>query len=248
MIIQNFKEQFLGLGYYLARKAKNVVKNIKKSTNQQIQKINEDFARELIEELKTMSSKFVTEYEYRLNEQISENIKEINIKIIEAKNKLFDNLLNEFMNHIKEDIDNNYDRYLEFIAGSITKRAEIFKGEAFEIYLNERDIERRERLQELLKIENYTIIETPIETISGYVLKNKSETIKVDDRIENIIEIHINRLKQEFGQIFPPYVDKRKSATEIMKQRNIEHIYELPEDLKEFIRKNNIHLDNSGNI
>ncbi|MBD3352128.1 MAG: hypothetical protein GF364_11630, partial [Candidatus Lokiarchaeota archaeon] len=85
----NFKEQFKAIGYSLARKADKDVKNIEQNSKNLINKMNIQFVEEIKRELRQSTLEFVKDYEYNLNQQISENVSETSRMLLSKKNELY---------------------------------------------------------------------------------------------------------------------------------------------------------------
>ena len=64
----------------------------------------------------------------------------------------------------------------------------------------------------------------------------------VSDTIEDTIHKHLQSQRMKFSKIFPEYSDRRKSATELMKERNITITSSLPEELEAYMLEHDIEL------
>jgi len=47
-------------------------------------------------------------------------------------------------------------------------------------------------------------------------------------------------MKQYFSRLFPEYVDIRKSATELMRERDTKRLYDIPEVVRDFIKEHDV--------
>lgn len=236
----NFKNQFNSIGYSLAKKAKEEVKIIKKNSEAIVQKLNEDFVRDVKRELFDMTNNFLKEYEYRLNTQISNNIKDINQKLLEKKNKLFIDLKQSLFDTISQRIRNNPKKYELFLYRLLNKHINLFDTDIF-IRLNEKDQKLFTKLVYEVKNDKILKLESEIlDSVGGFILHNADNSILVDETIESSVEKRIVIIKMLYGQIFTDYIDKRKSATEIMREKNTNRFFEIPDELADFIKKEKV--------
>lgn len=239
----SFKEQFKLMGLQLAKKAKSEVKQINSNKDEVIKNLNTEFVEETEERLQRITVDFLKEYETKLNEQISENYKQANMKIIQEKNKLFDELIEDFINSIRKRIEDNFDKYISWITKDLEEQSKIF-DEKIIIQLNERDHKHFNQIISKIALLKCTLKDEPVKSLGGYVLSDLSNKIIINRTIEEIIAQKTQEFRKTFFKIFEKFVDKRKTATELMMEHDLREIFELPKEFNDFIKNKGV---TSGN-
>lgn len=239
---ESFKKQFSAIGFNLARKTKKQVKSIQKNKKELIKKTNYEFAVGLIKEIKEMTNKSIREYEYELNQKISDNIKAASERVLHIKNQLLEDLFYSIKQSIKDKISSNRKGYLEFLVKNLEKYVDIFQ-ESIVISLNLQDQELFNQIKERFPEKNFILNQEAIDSIGGFFLTDVEKTIIIESTIDNYLQKNSNLIKQKFAKIFPEYIDIRKSATQLIRERNIEKLFELPKQLQDFIKNNNLEIE-----
>jgi vacuolar-type H+-ATPase subunit E/Vma4 len=236
-----FHVQFMAIGNNLARKAKNESKKIRTEGEQILKRLNSEFVRKVQKDLYGSTLKFLKNYEYRLNQQISDNINDLNQKILIRKNEMFQNFIQSLYTAISDKIEKNYSKYKEFIIESIIGQIKLFDSKV-KILLINRDQGLFKEIIDRNSLKNLKISlgEELKDSIGGFILK--SSEIIVDATLENQISKSKGIIKQYFTKLFPEYVDLRKSATELMRERNIKRLYDIPQELNDFIKENDVNI------
>jgi len=237
----DFFKQFQAIEYNIERKAKAEVQEINQQKMKKIKEINSEFIQNLIRDLREKTEIFLKNYENQLNQQISENIKDLNLKILKKKNEIFDDYKKSLIVEIQAYIANNYEAYFQNIIKKIKTSLKIFDNTVY-IRLNDKDMESFKKLQSEFENKKLFLDPKKLDCIGGYTLSNKASTITIMDTIEDSIETHLKILRMNFAKIFPEYRDRRKSATELMKERNISISASFPEELEEYMLKYDIEL------
>lgn len=240
--ISEFKEQFKAIGYSLARKAKVKVKRMRNQTDEQIDEINVDFVRALREELGVKINKFIHDYETSLNKQIAENVKDISKRILAVKKELFADLKNHVMDKIVEFKKSNPDKYARSIRNRLSEYIEYFNDEII-LHLAEDDKGMFEKIRENWPDKEIILADESLESIGGFIASNKDSTVYINQTFEKIFEKKELGIKSIFSQVFPIYVDSRRSATELMKERNVYTLTDFPQKLKTFMEDHHIPED-----
>ncbi|MHA1730071.1 MAG: hypothetical protein ACTSWY_15290 [Promethearchaeota archaeon] len=233
----NFNRELKALEKSLAIKTKQKAKNIQKNGNLKIKELKEEFVKKIKNELLDSTKEFLKDDEYRLNQHISDNIKKLSKEILDIKNELYKDLKLTLLAIIQQKIRKNYKKYKDFIFESLRKRVGIYDSEIL-IKLNTNDQKIFNDIISEFKGNKIILDKEILDNIGGYILE--SPTITIDDTIENLIRKKEVILKQSFSSIFPDYIDIRKSATELMKERNIKDLYFIPERLHHYIEENDI--------
>lgn len=231
----SFKEQFKLMGLQLAKKAKTQVKEINSNKDEIIKNINLEFISDTEEKLQKITVDFLKEYETKLNEQISENYKQTNIKILQEKNKLFEDLMNSFNDLIRTKIQENFNKYLLWLKAELVEQVKIFDEDML-IQLNERDSKNFDQIVPKLPKQRCILKVEPLKTLGGYVLSNLDNNIIINRTMEEIIAQKNPELRKNFFKIFDKFIDKRKSATELMIEHDLKDIFELPKEFNDFIK------------
>lgn len=240
----NFHKQFMLIGNSMARKAKKESRQIQEDGNDFIDKLNIEFVKKIKRELFVSTSKFLKNYETSLNQQISDNIQDTNQKILDKKNELFENLKKLLMDIVKKKILENYGKYKEFLKDTLSKRVELF-GTGTTIRLNKKDADLFNELASIFDKQGKKLIldNNYLEDFGGFILS--SPDINVDESMENIVSKKERQIKQIFGKAFPKYIDVRKSATEMMQEKNINKVlFSIPEELNAFIEEKDVKVIN----
>ncbi len=238
----DFYNQFQAIGYSMAKKAKAEVQEINQVKLKKIKLINSEFTKNLMRDLRDKTESFLRNYETQLNQQISDNIKDLNLKILKKKNAMFDDYINSLIKRVETHIKENYDSYIQKMIKNIKETIKLFKNTAY-IRLNTRDKDTFKKILTAIGSKKLLLEPKSLECIGGYKLSNRANTISVSDTIEDSIQTHTNKLRISFSKNFPEYSDRRKSATELMKERNITIVSSLPEELMDYMLKHNIELE-----
>ena len=109
------------------------------------------------------------------------------------------------------------------------------------ISLNKKDAEIFNELAAIFDKQGKKLIldKKYLDGIGGFILS--SQNINIDESMENIISKKERQIKQIFGKAFPKYVDVRKSATEMMQEKNINKVlFEIPQELNTFIEEKDV--------
>jgi len=237
----DFMEQFQAIGYSMAKKAKEEVLEINKVKTKKIKEINSDFIKKLLRDTREKTENFVRNYETQLNQQISENIKDLNLKILTKKNDLFEDYKKSLLKRIQKHIKENYNSYLQNMISKIKEEIKIFKSVAY-LSLNAEDKNEFKKIQAEFDNKKITLEPNPLDSIGGYKLSDRSNTVQISNTIEDILDENMKNLRMGFSKIFPEYIDRRKSATQLMKERNITAISSIPEDIRLYMLKFDIEL------
>lgn len=236
-----FLNQFQAIGYSMAKKAKAEVQDITQLKKKKINEINSTFVQTLMRDLKNKTEIFLRNYETQLNQQISENIKDLNLKMLTKKNELFDDYIKSLTQEIGLHIKNNYDSYIQNLLKKINEELKLFNSTVY-IQLNTRDTKVFEKIQTEIGSKKLLLDPKTLDCTGGYKLSNRARTVIVSDTIEDLIQKHIIQLRIIFSKNFPEYSDRRKSATELMKERNITTVSSIPEELEDYMIKYDIEL------
>ncbi|MBN2155423.1 MAG: V-type ATP synthase subunit E [Candidatus Lokiarchaeota archaeon] len=235
----DFFKQFQAIGYNMARKAKSEVKEINNQKEKRIKEINSEFITNLTRDLREKTENFLRNYETQLNQQISENVKDLNLKILSKKNTMFEDYAQSLINQIQSHIEDNYDSYIKKMVKEIDDTSKIFKNTVY-IQLNQRDKNQFPTIQKEIGNKKLQLEPKILDCIGGFKISNRGNTITVSNTIEDLIQARLKTLRMIFAKIFPEYSDRRKSATELMKERNITISSSLPKELEDYMLKYNI--------
>ena len=235
-----FKKQFLVIGKDLALRAKMEVKGIKNKEKEILNVLNHEIAVKLKNDLQEITKSMIRKFEYNLNSQISDNMKENNRLVLKEKNQLYEDLKNSIISKLQVNLNKNPDKYKEFLNKTLNNAIEIFRNEKIKIRTNKQDaIKLKDLISEFddrFQIDNTN----SIESIGGCIFSNMEENMIIDSTIENLILKKEKIIKKHFGVIFPKYIDKRETASDMIKTNKI--IEKMKESLllTEFIRENKI--------
>ena len=166
---KEFMEQFQAIGFSMAKKAKTEVQEINKIKQKKIQEINIEFTQKLMRDLREKTESFLRNYETQLNQQISENVKDLNLKVLSKKNGMFEDYVQSLKKQIQTHIIENYDTYIQKMIKKIKENMKIFKSMVY-IQLNTKDKDGFKKIQ--TEIGNKKILLEPksLECIGGYKL------------------------------------------------------------------------------
>ncbi|TFG20017.1 MAG: hypothetical protein EU530_04550 [Promethearchaeota archaeon] len=238
---KEFMEQFQAIGFSMAKKAKAEVQEINKIKQKKISEINIEFARRLMRDLREKTERFLRNYETQLNQQISDNVKDLNLKVLSKKNEMFEDYIQSLKEEILSHVNQNYDSYIQKMVKEIKENLKIFNSTVY-IQLNSKDKDVFNKIQTEIGSKKILLESKSLETIGGYRLSNRANMIVVSDTIEDTIQKQLNPLRMMFSKNFPEYSDRHKSATELMKERNITISSSLPEELEVYMLEHNIEL------
>ncbi|MHA1339165.1 MAG: hypothetical protein ACTSRZ_00920 [Promethearchaeota archaeon] len=241
--LEDFERRFKEIGLNLSKKAKSDVKIIKRQGKEKIDEINKEFIVKLITDYTNITQKFLYEYEFKLNSQISENISQLNREMIKLKDELFYSFLETLLQSIKIRIEANPSGYFDFIIKQLNKFVDIIKKEEFLIQLNKRDYNMFSKIKSALNLTTLTLYNEPLTEIGGFKLFNKNKTIFIDSTFEELIRLNEESIKFNFIKIFPRYIDRRKSATELIKERNLKELLEIPNEIKQYMKEHKIEME-----
>jgi vacuolar-type H+-ATPase subunit E/Vma4 len=236
---KEFMEQFQAIGFSMAKKAKSEVQEINKIKQKKINEINIEFARKLMRDLREKTEGFLRNYETQLNQQISENVKDLNLKVLSKKNEMFEDYIQSLKEQLQIYINENNESYIQNMIKNIKENLKIFKSTVY-IQLNTKDKDLFKKIQTEIGSKNILLEPKSLECIGGYKLANRANTVVISDTIEDTIQKKLMHLRMKFSKTFPEYSDRRKSATELMKERNITITSSLPEELEVYMSKYDI--------
>jgi len=234
-----FMEQFQAIGYSMAKKAKAEVQEINKIKQKKLNEVNIEFAQQLMYDLREKTEGFLRNYETQLNQQISDNVKDLNLKVLSKKNAMFEKYIQSLKEQIQNHISENYEAYVRKMIKDIKVNLKIFKSTAY-IQLNTKDKDAFKKIQTELGSKKILLEPKSLENIGGYRLTNRANTVVVSNTIEDTLQKQLKQQRMKFSKTFPEYSDRRKSATELMKERNITISSSLPEELEEYMLENDI--------
>ncbi len=192
-------------------------------------------------DLREKTEGFLRNYETQLNQQISDNVKDLNLKVLLKKNEMFEDYIQSLKEQIRSHINENYDSYVQKMIDDIKVNKKIFNSTVY-IQLNSKDKDVFNKIQTEIGSKKILLEPKSLDSIGGYRLSNRANMVVVSDTIEDLIQKQWNLLRMLFSKNFPEYSDRRKSATELMKERNITITSSLPEELEVYMLEHNIEL------
>ena len=180
-------EQFQAIGFSMARKAKAEVLEINKIKQKKINEINIEFTQKLMRDLREKTEGFLRNYETQLNQQISENVKDLNLKVLSKKNAMFEDYIQSLKERIQTHIIENYDSYIQKMIKGIKENLKVFKSTVY-VQLNTKDKDVFKRIQGEIGSKKILLEPKSLECIGGYKLTNRANTVVVSDTIEDTID------------------------------------------------------------
>ena len=164
---KEFMEQFQAIGFSMAKKAKTEVQEINKIKQKKIQEKNIEFAQKLMRDLREKTESFSRNYETQLNQQISENVKDLNLKVLSKKNEMFEDYIQSLKKQIRTHIIENYDTYIQKMIIKIKENMKVFKSTVY-IQLNTKDKDVFKKIQTEIGNKKILLERKSLECVGGY--------------------------------------------------------------------------------
>ena len=194
----------------MERENRDTINYILDQTDKKIERDREDVKRNMIQRA-----------EYRLNQQVSKRIKEINSNIVKTKLNYVEKLIGDFKQEIQRYIENNMHTYFEFLHKKFLEFSHLFEDKVF-LVLNERDRKHLESNQEDFPVEEgvFDISNKTINTIGGFFVKQKENEFTIDFTFETVIEDKRSLIYKKLMNIFPVFEVNTENAIEIYEKKH----------------------------
>ena len=188
---KDLKKQYGNLGFYLIEKAQKEINEFNRQTLFQKAEIKKRYLERSQDRSIKLREQFIENYDQFLNQFLSSTLLEGKEKFLNLKNTLIKTLKIRLFNHIKNNIDNNYLNYIEFLLNIVKKiKNTVDKPQAIELIFNSRDydyfLENSEKIQDQFK-NPVEINKDQLEFIGGIKISLGSGLISYDYTIDNLI-------------------------------------------------------------
>jgi vacuolar-type H+-ATPase subunit E/Vma4 len=229
------KKQYGNLGFYLIEKAQKEINEFNRQTLFQKAEIKKRYLERSQDRSIKLREQFIENYDQFLNQFLSSTLLEGKEKFLNLKNTLIKTLKIRLFNHIKNNIDNNYLNYIEFLLNIVKKiKNTVDKPQAIELIFNSRDygyfLENSEKIQDQFK-NPVEINKDQLEFIGGIKISLGSGLISYDYTIDNLIN-----KKSSFIQIEISKIIDDSEIKEIENEFNI-FIQNQKSKIKEYLKQ-----------
>ncbi len=190
---------------YLVEKAQEEIKKFNQQTLFQKAEIKKRFFERSDERSLKLKEHFIDNYDNFLNQMLSNTLLKGKEKFMALKNRLIKELKSSLAKLIKEKIEKNYPKYIEFLINNIREiKNTINKPQEIELIFNSRDYNYL--LKDYSKIQG--LFKNPVEIdkdaddfIGGFKISLVGGTISYDYTIDNLIDIKSSFIQMEISKI-----------------------------------------------
>ena len=230
------KKQYGNLGFYLIEKAQKEINEFNRQTLFQKAEIKKRYLERSQDRSIKLREQFIENYDQFLNQFLSSTLLEGKEKFLNLKNSLIKTLKIRLFNRIKNNINNNYLNYIEFLLNIVKViKNTVDKPQAIELIFNSKDysyfLENSEKIQDQFK-NPIEINKDRVEFIGGFKISLGNGLISYDYTIDNLIN-----KKSSFIQIEISKIIDDSEIKEIEKEFNIfiqNHKSKIEEYLKQY--------------
>ncbi|MHA1670291.1 MAG: V-type ATP synthase subunit E [Promethearchaeota archaeon] len=193
------------LGMFMVEKAQQEIKEIHRKTLFQKAEIRKEYLEKKTEGSSMIKINSIETYTQLFNNYLASALLKSKEKLIRLKNELLDDLRFNIHERIKEKINNNYSRYIEFLLEHINNlRNDIDNKGDIIIFLNSKDYNYFSKdLNKIEKIFKNSVIikQDPEDFIGGFKVDLTQVLISYDYSIETIINKNYVDIEIEFSKL-----------------------------------------------
>ena len=202
---KDLKERFGNLGLYLVEKAKEEIKEINRQNLFQKAEIRKRYIDRANESSLRTRGHFIETYNQYLNSMLSKTLIDSKEEVLKIKNQLVEKLKNIIKNYLKDNIEDSYSNYINFLIHKIKENKDfIDKPSKIIILFNSKDFnyfnENTNKLKNLFK-NAIEIKKDPHQSIGGFKVILANGDISVDYSVDDIINKNLSIIQQEFSNI-----------------------------------------------
>ncbi|QEE15870.1 hypothetical protein DSAG12_01697 [Promethearchaeum syntrophicum] len=221
----SLREDFKDVAYDLARIINKEIEVLQKRKESSISYIKETTLDKTERDLLKLEKKLIKKTQTKLNIEESKRISKINQKISQKKTECVDNFIELLQKEIIRRIEKDPDKYFSFLKRKIIELLPLVNI-ASNIYINSKDLKylKKNSIYKLLpeKRDILKLSDNPIETLFGFKIIDRHNTLCIDYTFESLIMKHKQEISIEFMKIFPIFEVNVKNATEIFHQKHPE--------------------------
>jgi vacuolar-type H+-ATPase subunit E/Vma4 len=224
---RKLRAQFGKLGMYLVDQAKDKIKELNQQTLFRKGEIKKKYREREERKSKELRKKFIDDYNHILNTNLSTAILNSKDKLLEFKNKIIKDFINDLHIELEQRINKNYSEYQDFIFNSIKSiKNNINEPENVRIYFNSRDIKNFKRKIGDIIGGGTNIKEDPTIEIGGFKIEQIRQQISFNYTLDNIIQENYSVIETKFAAIitdseikelqteFEEYISEKKKKRE----------------------------------
>jgi vacuolar-type H+-ATPase subunit E/Vma4 len=202
---KEFKKQLSNLGRYLIQKAEAEIKELNQKTLFQKAEIKKRNLERSDDRTLKLKQSFDDSYNQFLNQSLSSTLLNGKERFLKIKNNLINQLKASLFKLIKENINNNYTSYIDYILESIKKvKKTIDKPQEIELIFNNKDynyfIKNFDKIVDLFK-NPIEINEDTKDFIGGFKVSLVGGVISYDYTIDNLINKNSSFIQMEISKI-----------------------------------------------
>src|SRR6056297_3358165 len=220
MILRNDLQE---LSFELAEKIREKIQDMRKENRDTIQYILSQTDKKIERDREAVERNMIQEAEYRLNQQESKKIKEINSNIVKTKLAYVEKLIRDFKIKTEKRIENDMSSYFKFLKERFAEISSLFDEKVF-IQFNQRDRDYLKENEKLFpnNLGLFEISDDTIENIGGFFVKHNRGKFTIDFTFDSVIEDKRSLIYKKLMSVFPVFEVNIENAIEIYEKRHSE--------------------------
>ena len=220
--MDSIENQFDALKNTLAKKLYEEISLMERFSEEEIKEIHNNSKLQYAKIQNKYNCEYAKGLEEKFNKMISDNVIEINKQILDLKNSLFEDFYESLQYAYSNIISDRFEEYKRFIRSQIRQHLSKFNSDV-RVYANMRDIDIiKEKIPKMVERAKFKykifVVDTPIDSVGGFILTDSENTFSIDWRFEKIIELNKDKIALLIEKAFPFYIDKRETALNLLEK------------------------------
>jgi len=184
--MENLRKRVLVLGTDLLMDTKKRVKALKVQATQQLDALESTWQKKMETKLASIRKAYDLEVEHLEGKSAADIQLKEQLILLEVKNQLMEDMKECLLGHIRTQITENYEEYIDYLSSEITASATKINQDAI-LSVNERDYAYFTQNGTPSTPFNITLSESPIEAIGGFELETPDHGKIVKFSLESML-------------------------------------------------------------